>query len=249
MRLLALQQSFGTWLTSESAEVAAHFGERTRPGLAVYLNNYRAQLLSCLSASFPVLRTSIGGTAFEAAAARHIDRVPPHAWTLDAYGFDFADTLTGLYPGNPEVAELASLERALEAAFVGPDAAAVEPAALAGIDWQAAIVQFVPTFRRLRFATNVAAIWSAIDNHETPPPAACLTEPANVAIWRDDFAPRFRMLGAEEATIIDQVLEGKTFGAICADAVERLGQERGAQTVGLLLGQWLKDHMVGRICT
>jgi hypothetical protein len=247
MRLLALQQHFGTWLKSESAEVAAYFGERARPGLAVYLNNYRAQLVSCLSASFPVLRAWLGDTELEAAAARHIDSVSPHAWTIDAYGLDFHETLTALYPADPQIAELARLECALAAAFVGPDAPGVDPAALAEIDWDAAIIHLVPTFGILPVTTNVAAIWYAINERETPPPAARLTEPASLAVWRDDFAPRFRTLIAEEVTVLSQVRERKTFGAICAALAERLGEERGAAKAGSLLGQWLADRMVGRI--
>jgi hypothetical protein len=247
MRLLALQQNFETWLKSESAEVAAHFGERARPGLAVYLNNYRSRLVSCLSASFPILRAWIGDTAFEAAAARHIDSAPPHAWTLDAYGVDFSETLRALYPADPEIAELACLECELGAAFVGPDVARIDPAAVTDIDWDAAIIHLVPTFRLLPVTTNVAAIWSAISGHETPPPAARLAEPVCLAIWRDDFAPRFRTLTVEEATFIGQVREGRTFGAICAALVERLGQERGATIAGSLLGQWLSDRMIAQI--
>ncbi len=247
MRLLALQQSFGTWLRSESAEIAARFGERARPGLAVYLNNYRAQLLSCLSASYPILRAWLGDTAFEAAAARHIDGAPPHAWTLDAWGLDFPETLTALYPADPQIAELACLERELGVAFVGPDAARIDPAALAGIDWDAAIIHFEPTFGLLRVTTNVAAIWSAIHDRETPPLAVRLTEPASLAIWRDGFAPRFRTLMAEESVALTQVRDGETFGAVCAALVERLGEERGTATAGALLGQWLSDHMIVRV--
>lgn len=45
MSLLDLQRDFQSWLKTESNEVAARFGEPSRAGLAVYLNNYRAQLL------------------------------------------------------------------------------------------------------------------------------------------------------------------------------------------------------------
>lgn len=247
MRLLNLQQNFRGWLESESPQIAAHLGERVRPGLAVYLNNYRAQLLSCLSASFPVLRAWLGDSAFEAAGARHIDNVPPSAWTLDAYGVDFPETLTALFPDNPEIAELACLERALAAAFVGRDASPVDPAYLPDIDWATAIIQLVPTFTCMLVTTNVVAIWCAINDGETPPPATCLTVPAHVAIWRDEFTPRFRTLTPEEAMVLSQVREGMTFGAICAALIELLGEKRGAATAGSLLGQWLTEHMVRRV--
>jgi hypothetical protein len=247
MSLLALQQNFRTWLTSESAEVEARFEERARAGLGVYLNNYRAQLVACLSASFPVLRAWMGDAAFEGAAASHIDNVPPHAWTLDAYGLDFHETLRRLYPTDPEIAELARLERELESAFVGPDSALVDPAALADVDWDAAVIQFVPTLRLLSVTTNAAAIWSAISNGETPPAAELLPEPASLAIWRQHLAPRFRRVTADEAAAICEAREGQTFGSLCADWIERHGEEQGPALAGALLGQWLSDGWIADV--
>lgn len=247
MDLLTLQQNFQAWLTTETDESAAQFGERARAGLAVYLNNYRSQLLACLSASYPVLRAWIGDAAFEAAAANHIDDVPPHDWTLDAYGLDFPETLATLHPADPEIAELARLERELGASFVGPDATPVDPSTLAQIDWDAAIIHFVPTFKRLPVTTNVAAIWSAIGKAETPPPAVLLPEPASLVIWRHDLAPRFRTVAPEEAAALDHVRDGKTFGALCSALVGRVGEERGPALAGSLLGQWLSDRLIARI--
>jgi hypothetical protein len=248
MSLHSLQQTFSQWLTSESDEVAARFEERARPGLAVYLNNYRSQLLACLSASYPVLRAWLGEAAFETAAANQIDTVPPHAWTLDAYGRDFDAMLARLYPGDPEVAELARLEHELGAAFVGPNAAPVDPTTLTDIDWDAAIIHVVPTFRLLHVTTNVAAIWSAISSGEaTVPSAVLLPEPATLLIWRDDLAPRFRTLSADEAAALDHVREGKTFGDLCSTLVSRLDEQQGPALAGSLLGQWLSDHLIARI--
>ena len=244
MTLLALQQNFGAWLTSEAGEVAAQFGERARPGLGVYLNNYRAQLLACLSASYPILRAWIGDAAFEGAAASHIDNVPPHAWTLDAYGLDFPNTLEKLYPADREVAELACLERELAAAFVGADAVPVGPADLAEVDWDTATIHFVPTLALLPVTTNVAAIWSAISSGDTPPAAVGLPTPAHLAVWRHGLTPRFRTIPPEEAEAIKHVREGGTFASLCAALVERLGDEQGLAAAGSFLGQWLADGLV-----
>jgi len=198
MTLLALQQGFRMWLTTEPVELPSQFNEQVRPGLAVYLNNYRSQLLSCLAASYPVVRAWIGDARFDGAAAHHIERVPPHAWTLDAYGLDFPETLEQLYPDEPEFAELARLECELAKAFVRADAQPVDPATLTDVDWDSAVIRLTPSFTTLRVATNAAAIWSAISAGETPPSVTCLAEPAVLAIWRHNFAPRFRTLSADE---------------------------------------------------
>jgi hypothetical protein len=244
MSLLALQRDFQAWLKSESVEIAARFGDPARAGLAVYLNNYRSQLLACLTASFPTARAWIGDIAFDGAAATHVDRVPPQAWTLDSYGLDFHETLEMLYPEDPEVAELARLESSLAVAFVGPDATAVDPAALADIDWDNAIIHLVPTFALLPVTTNVAALRSAIQDQQTPPPAVRLPERASIAIWRDRLAPMFRTVTAQEATIFEQVRARRRFGEICADLIKGVGEERGTVIAGSMLRQWLTDRVI-----
>jgi hypothetical protein len=247
MTLLALQQDFRTWLTTEPAELPSQFIEQVRPGLAVYLNNYRSQLVACLTESFPVVRAWLGDARFDGAAAHHIDRVPPHGWTLDAYGLDFAETLGVLYPNDPEIAELARLECELAMAFVRADAEPLDPGTLAHVDWDSAVIQLTPSFTTLRVATNAAAIWSAISAGDTPPTATSLPEPAVLAIWRQNFAPRFRTVSAEEADVLAQVQNGETFGGICAGLVARLGEEQGTAIAGAFLSQWLSDGLLARI--
>ena len=244
MRLHELQQNFRTWLTSE---LAVGFDERAQPGLAVYLNNYRAQLMSCLSTSYPVVRSWIGDAAFEGAAATHIDSTPPHSWTLDAYGLNFPETLDALHPHDKEVGELARLERELGWAFVGRDALPIDPSGLAKMNWDRAMIQFVPTFTLLAITTNVGALWSALHSQETPPPAMHLPERAHLVVWRDGFTSRFRTVTADEYVALSQLREGRSWGHVCAALVERLGEEAGPAAAGAMLSQWLTDRLVEHI--
>ncbi|WP_019832793.1 HvfC/BufC N-terminal domain-containing protein [Sphingomonas sp. PR090111-T3T-6A] len=247
MSLLALQRDFRGWLATEDAGVAARFGEPAQAGLAVYLNNYRGQLMACLSESFETVRAWIGDNAFEGAAALHIDRLPPHSWTLDAYALDFPETLDRLYPEDPEVGELGRLERALGLAFVGPDAAPIEPASLDGIDWDRAVLRLVPTFASFSAATNAGAIWSALSGGAQPPAASLLPQPASIMVWRAGFAPAFRTLEAAEAEALALVAEGRDFGALCASLVARFGEEQGPALAGGFLGQWLADGLIASV--
>src|SRR4029077_8430639 len=141
MNLAALQRYFRSWLTVEASDAAARFGEHAAPGLAVYLNNYRGQLMACLVQSFGAVRAWRGNPAFDGAAATHIDRRPPHSWTLDAYAIEFPDTLDALYPQDPEVVDLARLERDLGLAFVARDASQLTLPDIALIDWSSAILE------------------------------------------------------------------------------------------------------------
>lgn len=75
MKLAQWQQAFHTWLVSASDDSARLLGDR-HAGLAVYQNNYRAQLVGCLEQAFPIVRRWLGEEAFLAASITHIDQQP-----------------------------------------------------------------------------------------------------------------------------------------------------------------------------
>jgi len=247
MSLLALQRDFRSWLTTESANAGGRIEPGTAPGLSVHLNNYRSSLMGCLAESFRTTRAWLGDQAFEAAAANHIDRLPPHSWTLDAYALDLPATLAIRYPEDPEVAELAWLECALSVAFVGADADPIDPEALARVDWDTAVLRFLPTLALLEVTTNAAAIWSAIAAEKTPPDAERIPEATFVAIWRNGLTPTFRTLDADEADALRPMIDGSGFGDLCARLVETHGAVEGPAAAGALLGQWLRDGIVRAI--
>ena len=247
MNLAALQRDFRSWLTVESSDAAARFGDRAEPGLAVYLNNYRGQLMVCLSESFATVRAWLGEDAFDTAAATHIDRQPPYSWTLDAYALEFPETIDALYPDDPEVGELARLERDLGLAFVGRDASPLDLAALAHIDWNGAVLDLVATFSTLPATTNAGAIWSAINAGQTPPAAAVLDAPAVIAIWRREYSPTFRTLDPMESQVMSMVADGRTFGEICRVIIDQVGEAEGTQVAGNLLGRWISEGMVAAV--
>ena len=247
MNLAALQRDFRNWLTVEASDAVVRFGDHAVPGLAVYLNNYRGQLMACLNESFVTVRAWLGEAAFDSAAATHIDRLPPYNWTLDAYALEFPDTINVLYPEDPEVGELARLERDLGLAFVGQDAESIDLAALTHVDWNSAILDLVATFSLLPVKTNAGAIWSAINAGETPPAAAVLDAPAVIAIWRKDYSPTFRTLEPMEAQAILMVADGRAFGEICRVVTNEVGEIEGTQVAGNLLGRWISEGMVDAV--
>ena len=169
MSLIELQRDMRNWLIREDRWAARRLGDDAAPGLRVYLNNYRAQLVACLEDSFARTHDWLGDAAFRQAVIAHIERVPPSSWTLDAYSRDFPATLALLYPDAPEVAELAWIDCALGEAFVGPDAPAADAAMLGDVDWDSATLQFTPTLDVGDLSTNAPAIWSALAAGDLPP--------------------------------------------------------------------------------
>jgi hypothetical protein len=247
MSLLALQRDFRNWLTTESADAGARLERGDAPGLSIYLNNYRGSLMACLQESFETTRAWLGDGAFAAAAAYHIDRLPPHSWTLDAYALDLPDTFDHLYSSDPEVAELARLECALGLAFIGRDSDAIDPASLSDVNWDVASLHFVPTLNLLRVTTNAGAIWSAIVGGVQPSPAELLPRPTSIAIWRNGLTSTFRTLDEDEATALDHMIGGWCFGELCADLIGIHGETQGLAMAGALLGQWLQDGIISAI--
>ena len=244
MSLRALQRDFRAWLiTGENCE-AAKFGAAARAGLDVYQNNYRAQLVAVLEDAYVRVKAWLGDDAFLDAAKAHIDRAPPCDWSLDHYGRDFAETLRARYPQDPEVAELAWLDRTLADVFVAPDADPLEPDQLATVEWEHAVLRLAPSLRLGRLTTNSAAIWSALSAGTQPPGAVLLPAPATLVAWRQGFTSSFRSLDEREAQAIEHVRAGRTFGALCAELVEAVGETEGVKTAGTWLAQWLREGWV-----
>lgn len=244
MNLLALQQSFGGWLRSGGAKTVGGLGQACEPGLRVYLNNYRAQLVSCLETSFPCTRAWIGEDAFQVAAAAHIEAVPPSSWTLDAYGRDFPTALGTAYPDDPEIYELAWLEWALDEAFVGPDHPVLPLDALGSTDWDRVSLIFSPTIDLADVRTNASMIWSALSVDKTPPAASLLADPAAILVWRFDNISRFRLIDPAERDAILLARSGMSFPRLCEESVRAQGESDGIAFAGMLLGKWIGEGLI-----
>lgn len=244
MRLADLQRDFQTWLVTATPSDSLGSGARERAGLAVYQNNYRAQLVGCLEQSYPQLRAWIGEEAFRTAAITHIDSHPPHAWTLDAYAEGFDSTLAALFPDNPDVQELAWIEHALGAAFIAADAQCVPFDALASIDWDTALLSITPSFRSIAVTTNAEQIWSALWAGEPPPESEMLARPAGLLVWRRGYTSCLKQVDALEREALLQLHASGSFAGLCDWLVERLGEAEGVAKAGELLANWLASEMI-----
>jgi len=237
MSLLALQRDMMGWLRTGNAGLSERIGGG--PGPDIYLNNHRASLLASLRSSYPQLQRWIGETAFEGAAAHHVEAVPPTGWTLDAYGGDFAGTLAAFYPDDPEIPDLARLEWTLGEVFVAPDAPLLGNQDLAERDWDKVVLHLGPSTRRLTLATNADAIFLALSNEDDPPSAAEYARPAHLLISRSDFMPRFRSLAPEETEFVDAMTAGIRFAEICEVLTARHGKAEGVRLAGTYLSGWI----------
>ncbi|WP_010184656.1 HvfC/BufC N-terminal domain-containing protein [Sphingomonas sp. PAMC 26605] len=247
MSLLALQRDFLGFLRNEPSDIPVAVNGNGGPGLAVYHNAYSAQLVACLKDSYERLWAWLGDDAFEAAARHHIVGNAPSSWTLGDYGIGFARTVAALYPEDPEVAEIAALDWALRRAFDGPDAPPFDPARLAEVDWDEAVIHVVPTLELLPVATNCGAIWNAIAAGDDVPPAQMLPEPGWVRVWKVELQPHFATIERTEMDAIQLAASGLSFAALCDRLADTVGVEDAVDAAGRYLGAWLQDGVIADI--
>ncbi|TFY90220.1 DUF2063 domain-containing protein [Pseudomonas kairouanensis] len=243
MNLAQWQHTFGQWLVSASDESAQLLGNH-HAGLAVYQNNYRAQLVGCLEQAFPTLRRWVGEEVFLVACICHIDQYPPHAWTLDAYPELFYRTLNAEFPHNPDVHELAWIEWALNEAFVAADAQPLALDALASVDWDTAVLGFTPSLRYRALTTNAEAIWSALWQETDAPEAMMLPDAGGLLVWRRQFTSRLRQVDALELQALLHLQADGSFAGLCEFLVTRLGEEAGVMQAGEYLATWLGSELI-----
>lgn len=243
MSLLSLQKDFRSWLLSADTDAAERCASGRAAGLGIYQNNYRSQLVGCLEGSFQVTRRWIGPSAFHRAVVRHIEDVPPSSWTLDHYPNDFPQTLGRCFPDDPEVAELATLELALEQAFVAPDQELVTTEKLESADWDNAVLRFTQSLQVHDVHTNAAAIWSALTDDGTPPAEDLeVLGDSVLLVWRKGIQSQFRAAAPIESRLLTLARAGYRFSVLCQQ-IEGDDEIR-ARIGGECLGTWLATGLI-----
>jgi hypothetical protein len=222
--LAALQQSFqSAILTGDTAilDTLLDTSRTTRHTLFnVYRGGYAARLIGVLRTEYPLLGDYCGDEEFEVLArayiAAHPSRTPNARW----FGAELPAFLAAAEPygEHAELAELASIEKALSEAFDAKDAPVLSLGGLARFpagEWGNLVFSPHPAATRLDLSSNAFTIWQALSADETPPPPAALPSARHLLIWRQDGMSAIRALGDEEAMMWAEAARGLSFGALC----------------------------------
>ena len=245
MNLSAIQNAMADWLRTGDPASADHFGESARPGLEVYLNTYRMQLLQCLAEVYPKTLEWLGDERFYAAARRHIMAQPPASWTLDAYPASFAASMADLCPGDAVTSELVQLEHALDACQTAADHAPLTRAMFTRLDWENVVLSPAPGAQLLAHHSNAGAIWSALARAQPRPAGSTTADEAHILVWRSGWVPCFRVLDGDESVIFERLIQAPmSFTAVCAELEQQLGHGAAIERAGLLLARWADEESV-----
>ena len=97
----------------------------------------------------------------------------------------------------------------------------------------------------LELATNTQALFKALSEEQSPPVPALLDRQQPWLLWRQDLKTQYRSLEPAEATALQVMRAGGTFGAMC----EVLCEWHDADEVPLVAAGMLKRWIVEELLT
>jgi hypothetical protein len=249
MSLAAQQSRFIEALMSNEAPLPKSWQERQRAGYQVYRNAYRARLIDVLRETYPRTARLVGEDAFQAAAAHHLITCPPTSWTIDDAGRGFTDTAQTLFANDPEVAELAWIEWAMQAAFTAHDTPPLDGpglvAATASFDdeaWQDLRLDFVPGLAVRQVRHDCTTLWHLLADEENLPAARDLpplAEAQGCVVWREGLHATFTTIETTETEALQAMVNGGSYGAACDLLITAMGEEQALTCAGVMLARWL----------
>jgi hypothetical protein len=215
--------------------------------LAIYSDAYRLRLTEALASTLPRLQQLLGEDQFAGIAREYIDLCPSSYPSIRWFGDRLPRLLRKSFPTQPWLAELATWEWSVAAAFDGADAEAVGIEALAAIapeQWPTLTFQFHPTVQVLAVRTNAPLVFKALSADDVPPECVELDEAQSWLIWRAGLKTQYRSLAPDEVAALAAMRDGGSFEALCdtlcawheATAVP-------AQAAGLLK-RWVVEQMI-----
>ena len=211
-----------------------------------------SRLTEFLAVDHAKLQLYLGAAAFGAIGRRYAMKYPTMDPGVRWFSRNLATFLgeTVPYSKNPELAELASLEAALNAAFESADSPLLGLAEFSvfevrGLDDCA--ITLHPSVKRLCFRLNTTSLWAALQCDELPPRPERLDAPQELLVWRQGINPRFRMLGGDEAMALDLAMQGNSFARIC-ETLEQLGSPEGvSECAAIYLRGWVEAELVSAV--
>jgi hypothetical protein len=251
--LRELQEELQSAILSDDEAIYAAILDSSRTTrrtlFGVYRHAYASRLVEVLGNDYALLRAYVGLDRFDELARAYIAAHPSHTQNARWFGNEFPDFLTRheLACKHSEIAELALIEKLVGDAFDSADAPVLGLADLAAVppeDWAGLTFKPHPSAGTLRLLTNALAIWKACKDGSEPPPAAQLTQPESVIVWRRGLAPMVRLMPYEEAMMWIEASRGARFGVLC-EMLATFDDPDGAalRAAGYLQG-WLEAEML-----
>ncbi|HET6163698.1 MAG TPA: DNA-binding domain-containing protein [Planctomycetota bacterium] len=226
-----------------------------RERLDVYAASYFLRLRDVLKLDFAGVAHALGDDAFDDLMREFVTRRPSTSFNLNDYG----DDVPGFIARKSRVravdrrrvflAELATLERAVDEVFHAPQAAPVALERLQSIPpdrWTDAVFVTIPALRLLQFGFPVNGYLQAVIDQTAPSIPARM--PTWIAVYRKGWKPWRARLSREQFLLLRSLVGGKPLGAAIAAVVRtatrgdsKAARERKAEVLFGQLGAWFRE--------
>lgn len=254
--LFLLQNKFQDYLLDSKNDIYSDVIETTKVStdvrLSIYGEAYRLRLLEALATSYPVMKIYLGHEQFEELGYKYIARYPSHfrsiRWFGDRLEFFLKDNAP--YSNFPYLSELAKVEWTMTLVFDAPDSDVATVESLGAIppeSWVDMRLLIHPSARLVKVEWNIVPIWQAISKEETPTELLQSEQPINWIFWRKDLMNYYCSLTDDEASAIDAVLKGFSFGEICEVLCQWINEDDVAMRAASLLKGWLSASLIADI--
>lgn len=215
--------------------------------LGIYSDAYRLRLTEALASTLPRLQQLLGKEQFAALASEYIDLCPSRYPSIRWFGDQLPRLLIQSFPQQPRLAELATWEWAIAAAFDGADAEPVGIEALAAVapeQWPSLTFQFHPTVQVLPMRTNAPLLFKALSADDSPPEPVTLDEPQSWLIWREGLKTQYRSLPLDESAALEVIRGGGSFEMLCDTLCAWHDAEAVPAQAAGLLKRWVVEQMI-----
>ena len=253
MALHELQRAFQARILTFTPGIEPELTDSQDPGfeprLDAYVDGYRLRLVEALGATYPVVQRTLGEEAFARNMRAYIDAAPSRYYSVRAYGAEVAQHLSAddVAGAGRRLGELARWEWLLADVFDAPDDEALAVAALAAVPpaaWPDLPLRLRACVRRFETSTNSVEWWRAANDLCEQPPALIDTRLTRWLLWRRGTQTLFRSLDELEASLLDAVGAGATFGELCARLAESVDAGEVAGRAAVLLRGWISEELL-----
>lgn len=213
----------------------------------IYGDQYFWRMYEALTLDFPRVAAQLPEKTLQAVVKRYARDCPSRHWDLGRFGAHFVDWLERhpVKGARADLVDLARLEWARTEAFLAPDAAPIDTAAMARVPpgrLPQARLTFVPSVRLLRCGHEVAALFEAL-KAERALPAPDAT-PQALVVWRKGFIAWHAAIDRDEAKALGAALKGKPLAQVVAHFGRR---EDPAKAAFAAVGSWVTEGMVAGV--
>jgi hypothetical protein len=253
--LADLQRAFQDYVLAGNAGFTGSVRDTSKADriilLDVYRDGYALRLIEVLTTDYPGVLAMAGPADFDQMARAYIAARPSHHPSARWFGKGLPEFLGGTppYDQSPAVAEMARFEWALGEAFDSPDDKPITADAVMSVPpeaWERISFAPLPSFRRLDCTFDVPPSWQRREEVEAGAlEVAALPAPLAWMIWRPELLTNFRSLEADEAAMLDAMIEGRPFPALCEALLPYVEEDQAAARAAGLLRSWVEEGMIG----